>query len=369
MKQPQLVVVAFATVVVLLCLHAMPVTASLIDCPALPPHTPVDVHDLRPDSFKVVMALGDSLTTGFGVYPKAGLKEDLTEYRGVSWSIGADENSVTVATLLKYFSPTIVGGSDGNHTMELCWGALCPPYQYRPSIDVLNAAQSGAQVSNLVSQVKYLGEQLQKMPNVNVQEDWKLLTIFIGANDLCFSCVPFFGTKPLSADAFEAHLRAALEAVRAALPRVFVNLVELFNVSGVWKLSQTDPHCSADRHGFPLECTCGFENGTLGDTLREQMDARTQEYNARMYSIQEDYATANYSDFAVVVQPLFDDLSKLPVSFFSPLDCFHPAAWAHGVIATHLWNNMLVPRARKVRDGSTTTPVACPTPDTLIYTN
>ena len=62
-------------------------------------------------------------------------------------------------------------------------------FQYHPAQDVLNSAQSGAMVSDLVThELDYLLTQLKANPLINMQEDWKLLTIFIGANDLCSSC-------------------------------------------------------------------------------------------------------------------------------------------------------------------------------------
>jgi hypothetical protein len=37
-------------------------------------------------------------------------------------------------------------------------------------------------------ELDYLIAQLQANPLVNLTEDWKLLTLFIGANDLCIAC-------------------------------------------------------------------------------------------------------------------------------------------------------------------------------------
>ena len=49
------------------------------------------------------------------------------------------------------------------HT-QLCYDVVCPPLQYEPSKDVLNAAQSGAMVPNLVShEFKYLLDELEKV--------------------------------------------------------------------------------------------------------------------------------------------------------------------------------------------------------------
>lgn len=47
---------------------------------------------------------------------------------------------------------------------QLCYGFICPPFQYRPKEDVFNAAQSGAMVLDLISpELKYLLEQLKKV--------------------------------------------------------------------------------------------------------------------------------------------------------------------------------------------------------------
>jgi len=48
--------------------------------------------------------------------------------------------------------------------MQLCYDIICPHYQYDPSKDVFNAAQSGAMARNLVShQTTYLIDQLKKV--------------------------------------------------------------------------------------------------------------------------------------------------------------------------------------------------------------
>ena len=61
--------------------------------------------------------------------------------------------------------------------------------QYHPTLDVLNSAQSGAMVSDLVThELDYLIKMLKANPDINFDEDWKVLSILIGANDLCASC-------------------------------------------------------------------------------------------------------------------------------------------------------------------------------------
>jgi phospholipase B1, membrane-associated len=96
-------------------------------------------------------------------------------------------------------------------------------------------------------------------PNISVENDWKLLSIFIGANDLCASCT--FASGFLDPEEFEQHLFATLERVmseyidhlkcnllfslkvRQNVPKVFVNLVSMFNLSQVYDLSQKSNYC------------------------------------------------------------------------------------------------------------------------------
>ena len=48
--------------------------------------------------------------------------------------------------------------------LQVCYDVVCPPYQYRPSEDVFNAAQSGAMITDLVShEMDYLVEELKKV--------------------------------------------------------------------------------------------------------------------------------------------------------------------------------------------------------------
>ncbi|CAG8758515.1 34351_t:CDS:1, partial [Racocetra persica] len=65
-------------------------------CPSLTPRTspPANVHDLRPDDIKVIMALGDSITAGFQADAicdgNNNTANKLYEFRGVSYAMGGD---------------------------------------------------------------------------------------------------------------------------------------------------------------------------------------------------------------------------------------------------------------------------------------
>lgn len=335
---------------------------SAFNCPSLPSHVPANVTDLRPGNIKVVMAMGDSITAGFGIN---GAKGELNEYRGWSCSIGGASNATTLANFLKFYSPNIQGASLGYHLVELC-GNICPPDQYRPVDDVLNSAQSGALVSNLVThELDYLIRTLKGNPAINMNEDWKLLTILIGANDLCASCE---NNTFLDPNEYENHLIATLEGVRTNIPRVFVQILEIFNLSQVYNLSLKTKYCTDIHRDLSIECPCVFRADA--NQTRQQVDIYTQLYNARSRAVAAKYQALRDPQFTVVAQPFGrnTDVANLPIELLSTLDCFHPSLLAHEAMAIAMWNNMLTPAAYKKTALNLTDTPLCPTPDTLLYT-
>jgi len=334
-----------------------------LDCPPLPPHTPKDIYDLRPNNIKVAMAFGDSITAAFGLMGTGG---ELNEFRGQSWAIGADANATTIHNFLSTYVPDLQGGALGQHVVEYCAGPTCPPFQYHPNVDRYNAAQSGAMIMNLPThQFDYLVNQIYTNPKIDVQNDWKLLTILIGANDICSCCQT--NASYTGPDAFEKYLMDTLEKVRSALPRTFVNLLTGFNLSEVYNLGRKTLYCQLHQRVFDWECGCIFNPN--GNKTRKEVDVVTQQYNERILKIGAYYKAQKYPDFAVVVQPLFwqTDASKLPIAFLSSLDCFHPSLFAHETMAIGLWNNMLTPAAKKKTSIAVGDTPICPTTDTLIY--
>lgn len=337
-----------------------------LNCPQLPARTPpTTIYDLHPNDIKVVMALGDSITAGFGLM---GLDGGVEEYRGKSWSIGSDSNATTLFNFLKFYNPALIGGSKGSHVVEICIDPVCPDFQYHPALDVLNAAQSGAMVDDLDKhEFNYLIKQMANNPNIDMQNDWKVLTLLIGANDLCSVCQlaqPY--NEP---ELFETGITAVLETIRTNIPKVFVNIVQMFNISGVYELSLQRTYCVDVHKHFSSECPCIFE--TNGTSTRPLVDDITQMINSKIFDIEANYKAKNYTDFAVVVQPFGSgtNISSLPIEFISTLDCFHPSLVAHQALATALWNSMLTPAASKKDSINFSDTPICPGPDTLLYTN
>lgn len=337
------------------------VTGNAYDCPPLIKHTPTKVQELHPNDIDVVLALGDSITAGFGIAGASGL---LAEYRGQSWAIGGDENATTVPNFLKFFNPDLVGFSVGKHFVELCYGPLCPPLQHHPKLDVLNAAQSGAMIGDVrKQQVKYLVKQM-KSEGIDIEKTWKHITLLIGANDLCVSCLI---EKILSPDEWEKNLREILDEIKADIPRAIVSVVEIFNVSQVYDLSLKSKYCTNVHRLVFIECDCAF--GPKGDKHRVYMDQMAMAYNNRTRNVVAEYNDPSNPNFAAVIVPATEDLAikDAPLDFLSTLDCFHPSLHAHQIMAINLWNTMLTPIDQKEHTLDFNAKPMCPTNDTLIY--
>ncbi|KAI8817250.1 uncharacterized protein EV422DRAFT_229073 [Fimicolochytrium jonesii] len=319
--------------------------------------------DVRIDDIKVVMALGDSITAAFGARGSNwGVPfTQLDENRGISFASGSDAGAVSVFNFAKHFNNKAYGGSYGNHLVEVCYGQLCPVFEWSPQ-DVLNVALSGAKFENLDKEVNHLIDITRNNKNVDLQNDWKYLNLLIGANDVCGSC-----TTPTTSQQYDAYIRNVLEKVRKNIPRTIVNVISLFKVSQIWELTKRDPHCIGLRiAGLHLECTCAL---SLGDTLlgvhtRKIMDDQIDVWNAQLVKIVADYKN-KYNDFAVIMDPGVGaaDLRKFPKNYISDLDCFHPSAVAHAYVAKFVWNNLFLDSRSKVTpmDAGKAVQIYCPT--------
>jgi lysophospholipase L1-like esterase len=222
-------------------------------------------------------------------------------------------------------------------------------------------------VTDMIStQINYLTRQLNQNPYIDVQQDWKVLSIMIGANDLCASCT--FNLPYLEPADYQNNLMGTLERVRTIFPRTFVNLVSGFNISQAYDLSLDIDHCSNISRPLFIQCDCLFqpENGYI----REALDSRIAQFNQIAANVASYYRTKAYDNFAVVVQPFATNtyISDLPHHFLSRVDCFHPSKQGQEAMAVALWNSMLTPAANKKTTLDMSDAPLCPTPDTLLYT-
>lgn len=322
------------------------------NCSKLPPPPPAtDVRHLRPGNIKAVMATGDSISAGFAM--KGILPLDLLEYRSHVFSIGGVHDAYTIFKFIEHFNPKVVGGAMGP-TIPLTKGKW------------LDGAVSHASVQDVPAQIDYLVNTLKTeyAKEVDFQNDWKLLTIFIGANNLCSACSNDTRSSPAY---FEQNLRAVLTQVHQQIPRVFVNLVSIFNISGVWDAGQQSAYCRLLWHNITThECGC-LTTGVEAD--RKAMDIHGTAFNQISAQLADEFAALNDPNFTVVLQPGLSgiEIATFGESYLSKLDCFHPSLYANEAFTYMIWNNMMSPVGQKATgpDLKNIT-LICPTQDSFL---
>ncbi|KAG7239707.1 hypothetical protein INR49_028643 [Caranx melampygus] len=332
-------------------------TGTEMPCKDLSPSesTPTSVHELRPGDIKVVAAVGDSLTAGNGIASSpSNILDVLRQYRGLSWSIGGDGNLTTVTTvpnILKYFNHNLTGYSVGmgkEHTPQAFF----------------NQAVAGAKSKDLPSQVRALVERMKNNPSINFESDWKLITVFVGGNDICDHC---YNSLLFSEENYVRNVRESLDYLHKQVPRALVNLVEPLHITPLREMHM-DPSLKCPTWLVKILCPCVVLPKSESKALQMVEDIN-RSYQRLLHELVETGQYDTRSDFTVVIQPFFKDIvvPRLPDgrpdrSFFSA-DCFHLSQRAQTQMARSLWNNMLEPLGKKTskQDFSADIDLKCPT--------
>uniref|UniRef100_A0A1B6D4F4 Phospholipase B1, membrane-associated n=1 Tax=Clastoptera arizonana TaxID=38151 RepID=A0A1B6D4F4_9HEMI len=298
---------------------------------------PTSVHKLRPGDIDVVGAMGDSLVAGNGALEEYALGT-IIEYRGVSWCAGGEgtwRQYLTLPNILKMFNPKLTGYSVGT-------GEFTSPNAQ------MNVAIPVSADYDALKQAKLLVKKMKRDARVDFKNDWKLITLFFGANDLCSGqCYDKAGTTPA---AHSRKLKKALDYLQDNLPRTFVNLVPVLDVSVSVRVKRSIV-CRLLHRFF---CTCFHLRGVdemnvITDLVRGYHEAEEKLVNSGQYNKKQ--------DFTVVIQP-FIKLFNAPLEpnlrfsqvidiSYVTYDCFHFSQKGHAMAANLLWNNMVEPVGRK----------------------
>ncbi|GMR39566.1 hypothetical protein PMAYCL1PPCAC_09761, partial [Pristionchus mayeri] len=312
---------------------------------------PKSVHSLRFADIDIIASLGDSLTAGNGAgAPANDAVAVLIQYRGLVFGIGGDKSldeHITLANILKKFNPELDGFSTGTGSANV-W-----------KTSKLNAAVPGAESSDLFEQATDLIRRMREHPEIDIENTWKLVHIFIGANDMCDWCdYP----DVVSAEHFRDNIGKAVQLLKDNLPKTVVVLVGMLDLSLLRKIDKDLYFCDK-LHA--VECPCEQEFTTSDADI----SAECKKYMSAEQELQ-DGRFDTTDDFTLVIQPFFEEIDTPPetptgepdLSFFAP-DCFHFSAYGHAVIAKTLWNNIVQPVGSKARYANLTDltpPLACP---------
>ncbi|KAL2098467.1 hypothetical protein ACEWY4_004947 [Coilia grayii] len=323
-------------------------------CPDMSPSpsVPTSVERVKAADIKVIAALGDSLTSGVALNASSILEIPI-EYRHLSWSIGGHgsyQDVITLANIVRLFNPDVLGPAPANTV------AGKPTTLQQTGF---NLAISGANTQNFTELTRKMINTFKNYSGLNFTEDWKLLTVLIGLNDICDYCK----NKTLfSVDNFINHINESLQMMMDEVPRLIVNMVQLPIIQSLRQVQKPTFACQLQR----VFCSCLILPEANSTELTELVELNRQ-FQVRLEElIQSGRFFKN--DFAVVLQPYLAriDVPRLPngtvdFSYFA-LDCFHFSLKTHQEMAKRLWNNMFQPDGEKDMLSNITDPVAliCP---------
>ncbi|RUS70995.1 hypothetical protein EGW08_021245, partial [Elysia chlorotica] len=240
---------------------------------------PTSVHKLRPGDIKVLGAVGDSLTAARGA--SLGAFGLLTDFPELSWSIGGKgtfEKHVTLPNIIHKFNPDAVGASLSRNQR------------------VFNKARSGAKSDEILNQTIALVEAIKADKDIDFENDWKVVTVFIGGNDICAMCTDYEFYAP---ENYQKRVKAGVDYLQANLPRTFVNLVELLNVEMVQELG-TNLLCKTVHF---LVCDCANRPGS--EQAQKKLLEYKNEYQKKLGELADLKQYRTSDDFTVVLQPFY----------------------------------------------------------------
>jgi hypothetical protein len=141
--------------------------------------------------------------------------------------------------------------------------------------------------------------------------------------------------------------------------QLFINLMLMFNTSGVYDQQITSKYCNWVQTKF-VECSCMERT----DDDRRMMDEALQTYNEQMIALARDWTARGLPDFKIVAQPGLRGMKVPSREYLSGVDCFHPNQYAHGAFAIALWNNLQQAEGQKTTSiDPVSVSIQCPTED------
>ncbi|KAI3367388.1 hypothetical protein L3Q82_026248 [Scortum barcoo] len=323
-------------------------------CPDMSPSptVPTSVEFVKAADVKVIAALGDSLTTAIGANGSSILAIPF-EFRQVSWSIGGYgtyQNVITLANIFKLFNPKLLGPSP----VKTLHGKPTTVNETG-----FNFAVTGHNTLNVSDQIKHMIDTFRSYPGLNYEEDWKVVTMLIGMNDICDYCKD----KTLfSPNSFIHYMTEALDMMMKEIPRTIVNVVQILRMKPLREVQRPTLGCQLQK-SF---CSCLVQPEENSTELKELVEIN-YEFQRRLEKLLHSDRFFK-KDFAVVLQPYLEDAEppRLPngtmdLSFFTA-DCFHFTVKGHEELAKGLWNNMFQPEEKKEMIKSFSEPVKliCP---------
>ncbi|KAI1727923.1 phospholipase B1, membrane-associated [Ditylenchus destructor] len=258
--------------------------------------------DLSPEDIDIVASMGDSLSTGVGLWPGTDI-----EFRGAAFTIGGDatiDGLVTFANILAVFNPKLEGISHGMGS-----ASSLPAYQF-------NVAETGAETDHMNMQANELIARIKALYTPQqLSEKWIMIFITIGTEELCKKC-----DEPNM-----NMLRRALITLRRSLPKVFVVLIGPVHVAKSSHLTYNllKPRC---------KCLSQLTNDELRRIQKTWRDSLRQ--------LEKEFVERHYQTFVILVLPMLSIESRYPEQLFVPERALLNRR-GHTYAAKWLWNRLI----------------------------
>jgi len=201
----------------------------------------------------------------------------------------------------------------------------------------LNVAEKAATSRDLLSQMKTLVRKVEALKDFEKNEEWKVITVAVGHNDLCkFSCSADNNeTKDISPEEYAENVIEALDYLSREMKRTFVNLLPPADPTFVLAASHKPLACHLASRVF---CPCIDGPKKLN---HDQMSEKTRLFRDALNKAVSDGRYDNYDDFAVVTQPALEELiipstgealgREWPdLSYMAP-NCLYPSQKLHAL--------------------------------------
>ena len=278
------------------------------------------------------------------------------EHREFSWTTGTEEGMISLYNVFQRLNHHQVQGGSEKST-----------FRFFDKVDKkvgLNVAASKANSEALNDQLGRYSESLSLYGKTEWLDKWKMLNIFVGANDMCRYCDLEGVESNITrlADGYESNIRTALETLRGRVrDRIVVNLIAYFDISTGVENIKNSRRCSALQKLENL-CRCMFDPKEVHERHFHLMH---NELASRLKKIAMEYQMEylkqlrgrngqepEKDSFLVYYQPVVQDLhlGHFKGTIQSTVDCFHPNRCGQELMAYVTYNSFMLSTEKLKRD-------------------
>jgi len=329
------------------------------------------VNNLHPSDIDCFGVIGDSISAGFSLESHSIFKE-LYEYRGRAFDIGGEDGYRTLPNIFSQYGSIKRCASYGKtfitHSLFQYQN-----FDFDKSIDIydiydIEAEEDKKDINCNVAISGAVSNQMMTMWNNLIAEwntqycmdDWKVLTIMIGANDICAYCLNGYNNTVQS---YIFNMAQLFQNIIRMSRNLFVNVISTFDV-GLTTDWQNES-CKLV-HELIDECPCILGKHKQSDA-RPMVRGLYKDINSQLYPLVDKYSKLGEGkQIKFVVQPIIEDFQIYNSSYLSSLDCFHPSEFGHKCLATILWNDMFLPPEKKIKNLPYMVPLFVPGPEDFL---